>query len=117
MSLRFHLNAIDAILGTGCGTQGQSYVELLQGDGMISGSRYRNCILCRDLIAGAPIQWSGIVFREWRQYDLLSNVDILNLLLRKAIGGDTECFIIFSWFGVCWLLAGGWWRLGAESLI
>ena len=62
MSLRFPLDAIDAILGYRCGTQGQNYVELFQGGGMTSGSCYRNCILCRDLIAGAPIQWSGIVF-------------------------------------------------------
>ena len=37
MSLRFHINAIDAILGNVCGTQGQNYVELLQGSGMTAG--------------------------------------------------------------------------------
>ena len=33
------------------------------------------------------------------------------------MGRDTECLILFSWFGVLWLSAGGWWWLGAESLI
>ena len=36
---------------------------------------------------------------------MLFNVDI-----------DTERLILFSWFGVLWLSAGVWWRLGEESL-
>ena len=59
MSLRFHLNAIDTILGNGCGIQGQNYVQLLQGKEIILWHCYKNCILCRDLIAGAPIQCSA----------------------------------------------------------
>ena len=34
------------ILGNGCGTQGENYVELLQESGMTAGYYYTNWILC-----------------------------------------------------------------------
>ena len=52
---------------------------------------------------------------------MLYNVDLVNLLFKKTMGGggggNTECLILFLWFGVLWLSVGGWWQLGAESLI
>ena len=41
-----------------------------------------------------------------------SMFDMVNLLLKKI-----KRLILFSWFGVLWLLAGVWWQLGEESLI
>ena len=48
---------------------------------------------------------------------MLLNVDIMNFLLKKTKGGDTERLILFYWFGVLWFSAGRWWRLGAQIFI
>ena len=37
---------VDAILGNGCGIQGQNSVKVLQGSGMTTRYHYRNWILC-----------------------------------------------------------------------
>ena len=37
---------VGAVLGNGCGIQGQNYVTLLEGGEMTVGFHYRNWILC-----------------------------------------------------------------------
>ena len=44
--LGFSTVGVGAILGNGCGIQGQNYVTLLQGSEMTTGFHYRNWILC-----------------------------------------------------------------------
>ena len=72
------------------------------------------------------MQCSEIISWVERHYDLLFKVDIVNLLLKNSWwwggggGGGlvgTESLILFSWFGVLWLLACGCWQVVAESLI
>ena len=41
----FSTLGVDAILGIGCGIQGQNYIELLQESLMTAGYHYRNWIL------------------------------------------------------------------------
>ena len=43
----FYLWSVDAILGNGCGIEGQNYVVLLQGGTMYAGFRYRDLILVK----------------------------------------------------------------------
>ena len=70
---------------------------------------------CSGKYARVLIERSGIAFPKGK-YDLLSMFDIVNLFLKKAMEGDRECLILFSWFGVLWQSAGFDGGLGEKVL-
>ena len=54
------------LLGNGCGIQGQNYVALLQGSGMLAWFHTKNLILgiCFRLINLKVFQWSNMVSKS-----------------------------------------------------